>query len=357
MATPKKRAVAAVCGDGRLRLVEQEVPALRPGAVLVEVHASLVSPGTEVGGWRRLAAKRQNPQADAKPNPIGYSNAGVVLQAGEGVTEFRAGDRVACIGGTYALHTDYAAVPHNLCVALPERVSFQQGSYAMLAATAMHALRRAELGFGERTCVVGLGILGQLAAQLQQLAGQYVIGWDTIAFRTEKAGKWGINATATVGAEDEIEVTRRFTGGYGLDGGLIAFGGDATKAVQSLARCMKRAPDGHPMGRMVVVGGPLFSFSDHEAAGMTNIDIVRASRTGPGYHDEAWEYGPAYPPVVMRWTTRTNLELCMRLIAEGRLDVDVLTTHVMPLRDVEAQMDSALDDPDRILGVVLEAMP
>ena len=74
--------------------------------------------------------------------------------------------------------------------------------------------------------------------------------------------------------------------------------------------------DGHPMGTMVVVGNPTFEYRNHEA-GMTNIDIRRASRVGPGYHDDAWERGADYPPVFMRWTARTNLELTVRLIGEA----------------------------------------
>ena len=102
------------------------------------------------------------------------------------------------------------------------------------------------------------------------------------------------------------------------------------------------------MGRIVVVGGTRFDYT----SSLTNIDIRRASRTGPGYHDEDWETGPAYPRVFMRWTTRTNLELCMRLIAERRLDVDVLTTHTIPVADVEEGIEAAIGRPDEMLGVV-----
>jgi threonine dehydrogenase-like Zn-dependent dehydrogenase len=115
---------------------------------------------------------------------------------------------------------------------------------------------------------------------------------------------------------------------------------------------MKKQPDGHPVGTIVVVGNAHFSYRDHESAGMTNIDIRRASRTGPGYHDESWEYGSAYPPVVMRWTTTTNLELCMRLIAERKLDVDTLTTHTVKFDDVDEGTSDALQDPDSMLGVI-----
>lgn len=347
------RHVAGVCGDGRIRLIEQPMPELRDGAVLVEVRASLVSPGTELGGWRQLAGRRNDSAEAGQPRPFGYSNAGIVHAVGEGVSEFRIGDRVACIGNGYALHTDWAVVPHHLCVSLPDAVTFAQGSYAMLAATAMHALRRGRPEFGETVAVVGLGILGQLTARLHQLAGNYVVGWDVIDRRIEIAQQWGIDAAVKVDG-GEVERTRALTNGCGLDAGVLALGGDASQVLQGLGRCMKESPDGHAMGRIVVVGNPTFTYRDHESAGMTNMDIRRASRTGPGYHDEGWEFGPGYPPVFMRWTTQTNLALCMRLIGEGKLDVDALTTHRIRLGDVEVGVEAIIDRPDEILGVVFE---
>lgn len=352
MTLPKRRKVAARCGDGHIRLIEEDVPALKPESIAVEVHASLVSPGSEVGGWRGLAENRKSPDDGKEPRPFGYSNAGVILEVSDGVTRFNPGDRVACVGNGFAQHTDTAVVPHNLAVHLPDNVSYAEGSYAMLMGTALHALRRAALGFGESYAVVGLGLVGQLAAQLHRLAGNPVIGWDTIALRTEIARKCGIGATVTVGPEDPLKITREFTGGYGLDGGLISFGGEAGRAVQDLVRCMKKYPDNHPAGTIVVVGNARFTYQEHEPVGMTNIDIRRASRTGYGYHDEDWEFGPAYPTVVMRWTTTTNLELCMRLLADGKLDVKSLTTHVIPLDWVDEGITEAIEDPDDMLGVV-----
>ena len=348
MASTNKRHVAAVCNDGHIRLVEQETPPLKPGAVLVKVHNSLVSPGTEIKGWRGLSEKRKNPDPEQQSKPFGYSNSGRVVEVGPGVQELKPGNRIACIGGGYAMHTDYAVVPHHLCVKLPDKVTFEQGAYAMLAATALHALRRGIPEFGENAAIVGLGIVGQLAAQLFQMAGNYVIGWDTIGFRLETARRWGIHATAHVGKEDPEEVSKEFSRGYGLDGAVLAFGGDGNSAVESLEKCMKVSPDGHPMGRIVVVGGTNFDYT----ATLTNIDVRRASRTGCGYHDEAWEYGPAYPPVFMRWTTQTNLQLCMRLIEEGKLNVDVLTTHRIPLMNVDEGISAIIDDPDALLGVL-----
>ena len=344
-----KRIVAANMGNGRIGLVEQAVPELGDGCLLVQVHNSLVSPGTELGGWRSLRQQRDKPVADAEAKPFGYSNAGVVIDAGKNVSRFQSGDRVACIGAGYALHTDYAVVPHHLCVALPDNVTFAQGSYAMLSATALHALRRGQPQFGEYVAVVGLGLVGQLTAMFHQLAGCCVIGWDMIRLRTDIARQWGINA-APIGTEDEVTATQAFTDGHGLDIAVLALGGDANAAMQSIVQCMKLSPDGHRTGTIVVVGGPSFEYTGEP----TNLDIRRAGRTGPGYHDPAWETGPDYPPVSMRWTTRTNLELCMRLISEGRLNVDCLTTHTIRLVDVEAEIASLIDRPDELLGVLFE---
>ena len=348
MELPKRCKVAAVCGDGRIRLIDHHLT-LRPGTVMVEVHTSLVSPGSEVGGWRGLAERVENPEPDAEPRPFGYSNAGVVLAVGDGVGRFAVGDRIACIGGGYALHAEYAVVPHNLCFLLPEAVSYGQGAYAMLAGTAVHALRRGEAEFGEFAAVAGLGLLGQLTAQMLKLAGCFVVGWDMIPRRLEIAAACGVEAVVDLGTEDAVDATRAFTAGAGIDLAVIAFGGDATTAMDNIAKCLKVAPDSHRMGRIVIVGRPEFEWPFRPSF---NVDIRQAGRTGPGYHDEAWESGEAYPPVFMRWTTTTNLELCMRLLALDRLQVDALTTHTVPFEDVEEGVAEISRDPDSALGVV-----
>lgn len=367
-----KRIIAAKMGNGHIGLIEEDIPPVGRGMVLVEVHNSLVSPGTELGGWHGLRRELDNPNPTANPRPFGYSNAGIVLAVGDGVEEFAVGARVACIGGGFALHTNYAVVPHNLCVALPDRVTFAQGAYAMLAGTALHAMRRGEPQFGEYVAVVGLGVVGQLTAMFYQLAGNFVIGWDTLPFRTEIARKWGIDETAVVGVEDAVAVTRAFTGydgvdktgispdklrekyphlGYGLDAAVLAFGGDANSAMEKVCQCLKRAPDTHRMGRIVTVGGLSFNYN---LGASFNVDIRRAGRPGPGYHDPDWEVGVDYPPIFMQWTTRTNLDLCMRLIDKGRLKVDCLTTHIIPLDDIDARISEIIEEPDKILGVVFE---
>ena len=358
---PERRTVLTLRGDGRFRRMEAELPGLGRGEVLIKTKASLVSPGTELkgpvsrggkqaGGWQGLRQMRLNPQEDPEPKPFGYACAGVVAAVGSEVKALRGGDRVAAIGAGYALHADYSVVPQNLVVPLPEGANFEQGAYGMLLATAMQAVRRGEPGLGEYVAVAGLGIVGLLTARCYQLAGCHVIGWDTLPFRLEVARELGLDDTVLVTEEKEVEKTLRFTGGRGLDIGVLALGGDAAKPAYALENCMKISGDGHPMGTMVVVGGAEFPFT----RSLTNLDVRRSSRTGPGYHDKAWERGRDYDPVFVRWDTRRNLELSLRLVAEGKIAVEKLTTHRVAFERVEEETDGITRHPHAILGMVFE---
>jgi len=347
---PTTHHVAAVCHDGHIRLIEQTLAPLSSGMVLVRVRNSLISPGTELGSWEQLAQRRKNPVEQTEPRRFGYSNAGEVQAVGEGVTQFSTGQRVACIGAGYALHGEYSVVPQNLCFALPEEVSFSQGSYAMLSGTALHAVRRLEPQLGEFAAVLGLGLVGQLVGQLLQLAGVEVIGWEKLGAREEIARQWGIEQTVNVRNADPVQVSLDFTGGAGLDAAVLAFGGDAGEAYKKALASLKVSPDGHSMGRIVVVGQAMFQ-SEWTTS---NHDIRVAARTGPGYHDENWESGADYPPVFMPWTTRTNVERCLRWIGQGKLNVDILSTHRVQLSEVDEATSGMLERPEGILGVIFE---
>lgn len=350
IALPTTRRVAAVTHDGRLITIEQPMPPVPPTSVVVRVRASLISPGSELGGWPQLAARRANPAEAAPPKPFGYANAGEVIAVGSAVKHRRVGERVACVGAGYAQHTDFAVVPQNLVIPMEaESLSFEEGAYAHLVATGVHALRRGAPEFGELVAVAGLGLVGLLTGRLFQLAGNEVIGWDTSAERTRLATRFGFDAVAVIGIDDPIAATRAFTRGAGLDTGVIAFGGKADAAVQALAASMKVSPDGHPMGRLVIVGGADF----HYAKMLNNVDIRRSSRPGPGYHDKAWEAGADYPPVFVRWTTASNTALSLRLMAKGQVNARALTTHRIALDELEARCDDLLTAPDSVLGVVL----
>jgi len=106
---------------GKVELEEVAAPTIRARTVLVPTAFSLISAGTErmkvLEAVTRdgVAATYEKLMNHLKtPVPLGYSLAGTVADVGEGVAEFRIGNRVACAGSS-ANHAEFNLVPKNLC--------------------------------------------------------------------------------------------------------------------------------------------------------------------------------------------------------------------------------------------------
>ena len=189
--------------SGKLSLEEVPLPQLDGQGVVVQTNYSLISAGTERAQVQMdklsLLGKAharpdlvrqvlQKMRSDGlsntfkavvtklgSPVPIGYSSAGVVLEAGEMVSGLRAGDAVAC----YAGHGEAAYVPRNLAVPIPGGIDARIGATASVGAIALQGVRQSGAALGETVAVIGLGLIGQMSCQLLKAAGCRVIGIDT----------------------------------------------------------------------------------------------------------------------------------------------------------------------------------
>ena len=341
------RRVAMLDGAGRITVEEEPCPVPAPGVVVGVGRACCVRPGTVWGGVPR---RRANPNPDLPKRVFGYSNAGVVIGQGAGCEDIPLGTPVACMGGGYAPHATHAAVPRNLAVPIPAGVSFEAAATNHLAATAIHAVRRGEFTLGEHVAVLGLGIVGQFCAQLATLAGAHVLAVDRLPLRL-RAVTGLAERVVDASAEDVVTAARELDRGHGFDGGIIAFGGDGTPALKTLTQILKQAPDTHTMGRVVIVGGA--RIDQGFAAALGNVDVRSSARPGPGYHDKEWEHGRDYPPVFVEWTTRRNVEECLRFMALGKLRPEALITHRVPLAEAPTICETLIESPGDALGVIL----
>lgn len=330
---------------GYIEVQEQPIPPLEPGTALVKVHASLISAGTEIS---RLRDRPRTPGGSQRV--FGYQNAGIVLEVGEGCRNLTPGTRVACMGGPYSVHGEYAVVPQNLITPLPENVSYAEGAFIALAATAMQAVRRSDLVWGEEAAVLGLGIVGQLVAQICQIAGARVLAFDPLPLRVECARRAGVLLACTDTGEAAVSRVAAVTEGRGLDCAFLCVGDASNQVFPYVYKMMKRAPDTHAYGRVVSVGGTL---THGMGASLGNLDIRSSARTGPGYHDPEYEYGRDYPEVFVRWSTQAHIRLFARWVSEGRLNVKDLITTRVPLEKAPEACYSLMDEPERHLGVVI----
>ncbi|WP_338131051.1 zinc-dependent alcohol dehydrogenase [Cohnella rhizosphaerae] len=206
---------AIVTQSGNIKVIELERPDPAPGHVLVRTEYSAISPGTEMGFVGR---------ASDDAAAIGYSAVGIVEAVGEGVADRRVGERVACYGVPYVRHAEWLAVPTNLTAVVPEGVAPEEAAFGGLGAIAVHALRVADLRFGESAVVVGLGILGNLVAQIAHAAACRAVGYDLNAERADRLRQLG-GASAYAEADALEAALPEETGGAGADAVLLCASG------------------------------------------------------------------------------------------------------------------------------------
>lgn len=365
-----KQVVQPLSG-GVVRVVDVPRPTITPTEVLVRTLASVVSPGTE----RSVTALAQSSllaKARARPDlvrqvvqkarrdgvaaaaravrtrmegdlPLGYSAAGVVVEAGEMVTAIVPGQLVATGGAGKANHAEYQAVPGLLCAPVPDGVPPADAAFSTIASVALHALRLAGAGPGERVVVVGLGLIGQLAVRLARAAGCEVAGIDVAQAPVERVRAAGALGLVEAG-EHTTKAVREWARGRGADAVLVTAAGRSSAV-------MRRAPDLCRDGASVVVVGDVGLDLDRRPYYERELTLRFARSYGPGRYERSYEeWGVDLPPGMVRWTEGRNLEAVLDLLASGRLAVDDLVTHRLPI-DEAAQAYDALDG--EALGVLI----
>ncbi len=359
--------------DGKTVVENVPVPVVRRGTVLVRTATSLVSAGTErmvvdfagknlIGKAaarpdlvRQVISKAMRegviPTIEAafnkldQPMPLGYSSAGTIIEVGEDIVDFKPGDRVACAGGGYAVHAEYAIVPVNLLARLPETVDFESAAFATLGSIAMHGFRLASPQLGESVCVIGLGLLGLLAAQIAHAAGCSVFGVDLSDERVKLAESMGFSAATRSTCLDLIP---GLTNGRGFDHVLICADTSSNDPVELAGQIAR------DRGNVIAIGAvgleiPRKLYYEKE------LDFKVSRSYGPGRYDSQYEEeGFDYPLGYVRWTEGRNLQSFVDLVATGRVDVRPLITHRITIDDGHKAYDlitGKLDEP--FLGVLL----
>jgi predicted dehydrogenase len=337
---------------GETNVVDVPVPKPKPGQALVRTSASLVSAGTErmlveFAGKSLIGKARSRPDLMKQvvdkarregllttmeaaftrldqPMPLGYSSAGTIVALGEGMTSFRVGQRVACAGGGYAVHAEYATVPCNLLAPLPDDVDFESAAFTTLGAIALHGFRLAEVQLGGCVAVIGLGMLGQLTVGIARAGGCRVIGVDLDASRVALAEAMGAQAVLR---EDAEVASLAFSRGRGCDAVLICADTTSDDPVE-LAGTIAR-----DRAKVVAVGAvglqiPRKIYYEKE------LTFLNSRSYGPGRYDAAYEEGGLdYPIGYVRWTEGRNLESFVDLLESGALDVKPLISHRFHIED------------------------
>jgi predicted dehydrogenase/threonine dehydrogenase-like Zn-dependent dehydrogenase len=351
-----KQIVQRVSG-GPVEVLEVPRPVISPTEVLVRTVASVISPGTEravttLARSSLLAKARARPdlvrqvvrkaQAEGIPStvrtvrgrlaadvPLGYSAAGLVTEVGAAVDGIGVGQLVATGGTGKANHAEYQAVPGLLCAIVPEVVPPEDAAFATLASIPLHGLRLSGVGPGSKVVVLGLGLIGQLAARLAIASGCDVAGIDPNGFARETAAGAGVLALDECGDTTTDQVLS-WSRGRGADAVLVC-------AADKSSAPMSRAPALCRDRAAVVMVGDVGMPSHRTPFYEREISLLFARSYGPGRYEPSYEaWGVDYPAGQVRWTEGRNQEAVLDLLAADRLRVSDLVTQSFAIGDADA---------------------
>lgn len=315
---------------GAAQVLELPNPEMIPQFVLVKTDYSVVSVGTE------LLMIRSNEDAN-----LGYSASGIVVDVGEGVTHIVRGQRVACYG--VPAHREFLLVPKHLVAPVPDGVSQEEAAFVGIGAIAIHALRQADLRFGETMIIAGLGILGQVIAHIAHAACYRVIGLEPMEERRRM-----LESIGAMACRNQEELRRAIEASpHGADAVMLCASNRDNSMMDDAIGWLR------DRGRVVIVGDTGTAFNrDLLFMKEASIHISRAG--GPGRYEDSYEQrGVDYPIGYVRWTEGRNMGEFLRLIAEKRIDIRSLITNECALDDLPSMYRSCLEEPHKSMGIVV----
>lgn len=328
--------------NGKICLQDVPAPSVEPGHILIRTRRTLVSQGTEkmlvnFGKASLFQKARSQPNKVREvvckirteglvatigavfrkldqPLPLGYCNAGVVVGVGSGVVGYRIGDRVASNGP----HAEFVSVPHNLVAKIPSNVSDDSAAFTVIGAIGLQGIRLAKPELGETFVVVGLGLIGQMTAQLLRACGCRVIGFDFDQIKVELARGFGIDARVSGGDRNPVMDVICSTSGVGCDGVIITASAQSSLVISQAAQMSRKR------GRIVLIGVVGLDLNRSEFYEKELTFQVSCSY-GPGRYEESYEHkGFDYPLAFVRWTENRNFCAVLDAMADGALSVESL---------------------------------
>lgn len=357
--------------NGNTELAEVPCPQVRSGGLLIRSTRTLVSAGTErmlveFGKASMLQKAKQQPEKvkqvldkiktdgllqtlDAvkskldQPLPLGYCNAGVILEVGKGVADFQPGDRVVSNGG----HAEVVSIGQNLCAKIPDGVTDEEAAFTVLASIGLQGIRLLNPTLGESIVVTGAGLIGLMCVQMLRANGCRVLAIDFDSNKLAMAKSYGAEVCDLSQGGDPEQAAEVFSRGKGVDGVIITASTKSNDPMTQAAHmCRKR-------GRIILVGvtGLELSRADFYEKELT---FQVSCSYGPGRYDPTYEEkGQDYPLAFVRWTEQRNFEACLDLMAGGQIDVKPLISHRFKIADGESAY-ATLTAEKAALGIILE---
>ncbi len=344
----KDMKVAVMTGIGKIGYERRPVPEPQDDEVLVKLEYVGIC-GSDLHYYESGAI---GGYVVKPPFVLGHEPGGIVVKTGKNVRGLKAGDKVAlepgktcghcefCRQGKYNLCPDvvffatppvdgvfaeYVAHKADLCFKLPENVSTMEGALIEPLAVGFHAAMQGGARFGQRALVFGAGCIGLvslLALKALGVSEVYVV--DVVASRLQKAEQLGASAVVNGAEEDVAARLAELTGGEGIDL-AIETSGSETAANQAIEAAKK---------------GSVIVFVGYGRTGRTTLSMSLALDKELTFKT-VFRYRHIYP-------------LAIRAVAEGRVNLKGVVSHVFGFDELQRAMDLSVSDKERIVKAVVK---
>jgi NADPH2:quinone reductase len=304
-----------VGGPENLKLVEIPKPEPGEGEVLVKLESSGVN-------FIDVYFRKGHYKAPESPVKLGNEGAGTVAAVGKGTT-FRVGQRVAyaMTRGSYA---EYAIVPQQMLVALPDAVSFQQGAAVMLQGMTAHYLTHSTFTLKPgQSCLVhaAAGGAGLLTVQLAKIVGATVIGTCSTEQKAKLVEAHGADHVIRYDQQDFVTEVKRITQNTGVE---VVYDSVGKSTFAKSLDCLK------PRGMMVSFG--------QSSGPVGDIDPLVLSQKGSLFLTRPTLANYISDPAELKWRSSDLFEW----IADGRLKLQIHREYALAdaanaHRDLEAR--------------------
>lgn len=333
-----KSIVFTGCDQVEVQVLEENLEQLQAHEVLVKTAYSLVSAGTE------LTCLAGGESWFTFPSTPGYTSVGEVVQVGDRVAAVSPGDMVYTWGGHRQYNRIDLAQRGSICLPVPAGIDLPLVPFTRMITIALTALRVSDIELGDYVAVIGLGLVGNFAAQLARLQGGNVIALDHNPGRVALVADCGIKNAIVMKNPTAAAKVAEMTDQRGVSTLIEASGRPGALL------------DGLPLvgryGEVILVG---IVRGEYQANLTDVLDYIHLDPQGnvtfKGAHE--WRYPVTRDPFVKHSIER-NSEIAMELIRDGILQVAPLLTHTLPSEEAASAYHGLKNSKNEYIGVVFD---
>ncbi|NRB83707.1 MAG: zinc-binding alcohol dehydrogenase [Winogradskyella sp.] len=309
-----------------------EIKIASPEDILIETNASIISTGTELSIWAGLESWAPLPYIP------GYGSVGTILEVGDSVNDLKEGDTIF----THGPHQKFA-LAKNYAQKIPKGLDPKVAVFTRMGGVAITSVMVSNAKIGDNVAVCGLGLVGNLAAQMFRLAGCNVIGIDVSSAKLESAKSCGIELVID-GSSNVMNQIMELTNGHGVDTFV-----DATGVSKVIIESVDAISAG---GECILLGTPRGNYQTDVVPLLRKIHIANTNIQIKGAHE--WKF-PRYKFQTQNSQTsiERNNEKLLQFFSDGKLNTEPLLSHLVTPEEAPTAYEALKNKDENYFGVVI----